>query len=335
MKEIKQYNAIIKKLNQRNFDPVYVLDGDEGFFLDAIADRLENEVLPEDQRAFNMQVLYGRDIKSRDLITACRRFPMMSEHQLIIVREAQFLTDIENLIEYVEQPTPTTVLALLLKGKKLSKATKMGKAMKAYTHFTSSKLRDYEVQPWLEAHLKTLGLKMDHQAMAVLIQNTGNDLHRIDGELQKIIANSGGRQNISLSDLETASGIDKKYNVFEFTRAIGQRNLFKSMEIAEVIGRDKKNTPFLMILPIVFNYLKRIQLVLETGSHNRDALVRKLGVNPFFVQEYVSASQRYHPSELRKAFSTIQEMDLRVKGVRQLHSSDYELLRELIVRIVA
>jgi len=335
MKEIKQYNSIIKKLNQRHFDPIYVLDGEEPFFLDAIADRLENEVLPEEQKAFNLQVLYGRDIKARDLITACRRFPMMAEHQLIIVREAQFLSDIDNLLEYAEQPTPSTVLVLLLKGKKLSKATKLGKVIKAYTHFTVGKLRDYEVQPWLEAHLKSLGLKMDHQAMAVLIQNTGNDLNRIDGELQKIIANTSGRKSITMSDLESSSGIDKQYNVFELTRAMGQRNLSRCMEIAEVVGRDKKNTPFLMILPLVFSYFKKIQLVIETGSHNRDELVRKLGVNPFFVQEYVSASQRFHALDLRKTFRTLQEMDLRVKGVTDVHTSDYELLRELIVRIVA
>ena len=176
---------------------------------------------------------------------------------------------------------------------------------------------------------------MDHRAMAILVNNAGNNLHRIDSEIEKIVANTGEKKAINVSDLEATSGIDKNYNIFEFSRAVGQRNLSRCLEIGEVVGRDKRNTPLLMVIPVLFNYFKRIQLVHETGSHQRDELVRKLGINPYFVQEYVSAANKYPPVDVRKAFNTLQEMDLRTKGVGQIHGDDYQLLRELIVRVIS
>lgn len=337
MKQVKEYEAILRSISSRKFSPIYALDGDEPFFIDVIANRLEAEVVPEEMRSFNLQILYGKDVKVRDLITACRRFPMMADHQLILVREAQYIheKELEKLLEYAENPTESTVLVLLLKGKKLNRGTKLGKAIKPFVHFSSNKLRDYEMQPWLDAHLSTLGLKMEHQAMAILLNTAGTDLHRINGEIDKILSSHGDKKVITVSDLEASAGIDRDYNIFEFTEALGNRNMNRALDIASVIGKDKKNFPLQMIIPMVFNYFKRLLVVHEVGGHMQGDLPKALGASPFMAKKYASAARHYHVKELQRNIGVFHEMDLRVKGMGEKQASSYELLREMIVRITS
>jgi DNA polymerase-3 subunit delta len=334
MKNIKQYTAILKSLNERHYDSVYVLDGNEPFFIDIIAKRLEKEVLPESQQSFNLHTFYGRDIKVQDLVAACRRYPMMADHQLIVLREAQFMKNIEDLIDYVGQPTQSTILVVLYKGKRIAKNTKLGIALKKHTHLTTDKLWDYEVLPWLKAHLKTMGLQMDTEAMNLMVETYGTNLDIIDGELAKIIANVGDGVRITVTDFEKSSGINRDFTIFALTSAMSKRNLIKSLEIGSVLAKDKKNTPIQMMVPMLYNFFKKVILVWQFGEQNHTLLCQKLQVSNYKLREYIDASKRYTPVEVLSALSVLSEIDHRAKGIGESKSDETELLRELVVRII-
>lgn len=335
MKDLKSYQNILSSLDKRIYKPIYCLDGHETYFLDMISDRIEHEVLTPEQRSFNLQIMYSKDVKMRDVVSAARRFPMMADHQVIILREAQDMKDLDELTEYANNPTPSTVLVIVLRGKTVPRNTLLGKALKKHAeHFTSSPMRESDMQPWLNAHLRMLGLKMDPQALQLLLDSTGINLHRIDGELKKIVANTGAARVITASDVAASTGIDRQYNVFEFSKALRQRNLYKSLDIAAVIGHDKKNAPLQLIIPVISNDFRKIMMVHEIGAANREQLIANMRINPYFLGEFVQAAGHYSKSELKRIMGVLSEFDLRSKGIGQINGSDHELLRELVVRII-
>lgn len=334
MKDWKIYQGILSALDKRQYKPIYVLDGHESYFIDAISDRIENEVLSPEQRSFNLQILYGKDVKMRDVISAARRFPMMADHQVILLREAQELKDLDELKDYAINPTPSTVLVVVLRGKTVARNTLLGKALKAHVHFTSQQLRDTDMMPWLIDHLRLIGLKLDAQAMQLLLDSTGNNLQRIDGELRKIVANAGQARIITAADVAASTGIDRQYNTYELSRALRQRNLHKSLEIANVLGHDKKNAPLQMIIPVLATDFRKLMVVHEVGPNRKDQLLSKLRLPPFFLSEYVDSAQRFSLNDLRKIIGVLSEFDLRSKGIGQINGDNHELLREMVVRII-
>lgn len=332
---LKVFTTMVSEIRAKKFQPIYVLEGDEPYFIDRVADVLEAEVLTEAEKSFNFQIMYGRDVSILDIITAARRFPMMANHQLILVREAQHLKNIENLLPYVKQCVPSTILVLLYKGKKINKATKLGKALKSFGVLTTAKLKDYEMTTWVNGHVRTLGLKIDPRATEFLIQASGNNLHKVSSELDKIQANMEGRKEITADDISKHTGHDKEYNIFELMKSLGERNSMKCLTIVNYFNANPKDNPFILTLFNIFNYFKKIHLVHFSKSQgNNSALANELGLNPYFVGEYVTAAKRYPPGEIPRIFELIHEFDLKSKGISGGHINENELLTELIVRII-
>ena len=299
------------EIDARQFRPVYFLEGEEPYFIDKIADRLEQTVLTEAEKGFNLQVVYGRDGNVVDLLSSARRFPMMSEYQLIIVREAQSLKGLDQVLDYLANPVKSTVLVFLHKNKKVSKATKLGRELKKYGVFTSNKLYERDVTPWMANHLKTLGLSIQPQAAQVLIQTFGSDLQKITGELDKARAGLGERKSIEMDDLARGGGIDKEYNVFELTKSIGKRDLRQSLRIVNYFAKNPKDNPFVLILINLFNYFKKVHLVHFQRSTDAATIAKAIGMSPYFVGEYLTASRNYQPAKMNQVFDVLHEFDLK------------------------
>lgn len=331
---IAEFQKIITDIRNRVFRPVYFLEGDEPYFIDKIADELEARVLTDAEKGFNFQVVYGRDTNMTDILTSAKRFPMMAEYQLIIVREAQYLKGMDELVGYLENPVKSTVLVILYRSKKVNKATKLGKELKKHGVFTSSKLYEKDVSAWLSAHLRTMDLTIKPDAAHVLVQTLGSDLQKISGELDKAKANLGDRTEVTMDDIARGGTIDKEYNVFELTKSIGKRDMQQSLRIVKYFGRNPKDNPFVLILVNLFNYFKKVHLVHFQKSNDPATIARAIGMSPYFVGEYLTASRNFSPAKMNQVFDVLHEFDLKSKGIGGGRASESELLTELVVRLI-
>ncbi|MCB9261464.1 MAG: DNA polymerase III subunit delta [Flavobacteriales bacterium] len=334
MASIAEFDKIVSEIKSRKFQPIYFLEGEESYFIDKVADLLEESVLTEAEKGFNYQAVYGKDSNINDIISAAKRFPMMAEYQLIMVREAQYLKTIDALLDYCENPVKSTVLVFLYKGKKVNKATKLGKELKKFGLFTTAKLYDNEVAGWLAAHCKSLGITIAPQAAQVLLQTLGSDLNKISGEIEKAKANLGSRKQIEMDDLAKGGGIDKEYNVFELTKSIGKRDLKTSLQIVKYFGQNTKDNPFVLVLINLYNYFKKVHLIHFQKTTNSTEIARAVGLSPYFVTEYITAAKNYQPAKISQVFSVLHEFDLRSKGIEGGKSEEGELLTEMVARII-
>ncbi|MFT5512726.1 MAG: DNA polymerase-3 subunit delta [Bacteroidia bacterium] len=334
MASIADFQKLISEIESRTFRPIYFLEGEEPYFIDKVAKKLEDTVLTDAEKSFNYQVMYGKDSDANDIVIAAKRFPMMAEHQLIIVREAQFLKGIESMLPYLENPVKSTVLVFLYKNKKVSRATKLGKALKQLKAFTSNKLYENEVASWLTAHVKSLKLSIQPEVVQVLIQTLGSDLQKITGEIDKAKANLGERTTIQIDDIARGGGIDKDYNVFELTKSVGKRDLVQSLKIVNYFGRNPRDNPFVLVLINLYNYFKKVHLIHFQKNSNPNEVARAIGMSPYFVKEYIAAANNYQPAKMSQVFQVLHEFDLKSKGIEGGKASDGELLTELVVRLI-
>jgi len=332
---ITAFSQILKEIKERKFRPVYFLEGDEPYFIDKVADALEKTVLTEVEKAFNQQIMYGKEVTMKDILTSARRFPMMAKYQVIIVREAQHLIkDLDELLDYLSNKVPTTILVFLYKGKKVNKSTKLGKALKSFGLMTTRKLYENEMAGWVVAHVKSMDLEIGPKAVQLLIHASGNNLHQVANELAKIHANMEGRKEMLPEDVSKHTGLDKEYNVFELTKSLGERNRMRSLQIVRYLDSNPKDNPFVLVLTNVFNYFKKIHLVHFVKTKGNVEIAKELGLNPYFVGEYIAAARQYPPKEMRRVFKLMHEFDLRSKGMSGGQNNQNELLTELIVRIL-
>lgn len=334
MASIAEFQKLLSEIESRSFRPVYFLEGEEAYFIDKIAKKLEATVLTEAEKSFNFQVMYGRDASVEDITSAAKRFPMMAEYQLIMVREAQYLKGIDGLLTYLENPVKSTVLVILYKNKKVSRATKLGKALKKVGAFTSNKLYDNEVAGWLTAHVKSMKLTIRPEAAQLLVQTMGSDLQKIAGEVDKAKANIGDRNVIEIDDIARGGGIDKEYNVFELTKSVGKRDLAQSLKIVNYFSRNPKDNPFVLVLINLYNYFKKVHLIHFQKTTNSTEIAKAIGMSPYFVNEYIAASRNYQPAKMSKVFTLLHEFDLKSKGIEGGKATDGELLTELVVRLI-
>lgn len=331
---LSQYQALHKELDQKVYHPIYLLEGEESFFIRELVQRFEKEVLTEAQKSFNYSVYYGNEISPDQIIGAAKRFPMMSPLQLIIIKEAQQIRSLDKLIPYVEEPLNSTILVLVHSNKTLNKNSKLGRALKKHQIFTSKKLYDNQVMPWLQNQIRTEKLGADDRIVQLLYNSVGNDLSKLKGELDKIKANLGTRTHIELEDLEKNLGVHREYNVFEFQKAMGLRNFQKAMTIARFFGNNPKDNPLTVIITLLFNYFKKVHLVHYQKTQNPGAIASAIGMSPFFVDEYLHAAKIYPPMKLQEVIGILSQYDLKMKGINASKVSEYELLREMIVKII-
>ncbi len=330
-----KFDQIIGDIKSRRFTPIYLLEGEETFYIDEITRELEEKVLKPEEKSFNQTIVYGKDVSPLDIKMAARRYPMMSEYQLLVVKEAQNISDIDQLEDYIENPMATTILVLCYKGKKVDKRKKVGKLFSKYTHFTSERLRDYEVIPWIERYIKAKGRNIDPKAVQMIGDYLGNDLGKIANEIDKMLINvKADVPIIGIPHIEQNIGISKDYNVFELNKALGEKNFNKSIQIANYFANNTKTHPIIPMIANLYSYFSKVYTYNTIKSKPKKEIAIALGVNEFFIDDYRIAGTNYNQQMIEQIFGNLKYYDLRSKGVNDNGTDEGQLIIELVVKIL-
>src|SRR5688572_16328748 len=264
---------IINDLRNQKFKPVYWLEGEEEFFIDQVIHYAENNILTESESSFNLTVFYGRDSNWADVVNACRRYPMFSEKQVVILKEAQSMRDIEKLEGYIEKPLGSTMLFIAYKNKKIDGRTKLAKTLKDKSVlFSTKKIYDKELPEWTNNLIRSKGFSINNKALFILIDHIGNDLNRLNNEIDKLSINLSGRNNITEDDIETYVGISKEFNVFELQQAIGSKDLYKAIRIIRYFAANPKAAPLQLIFPSLYTYFSRVIMIYSIPSRDEKSV---------------------------------------------------------------
>ncbi len=330
---LEKTKQIINDIQQGKIAPIYFLMGEEPYYIDGISDFIEDSVLSEEERSFNQIVLYGRDVSIDDIISNAKRYPMMAERQVVIVKEAQELSrTIENLLPYVENPQPTTVLVICYKYKKLDARKKLSKTIqKQGVLFESKKLYENQVPDWIRRVLFGRGYTITPKAAQMLTEFLGNDLGKVNNELQKLQLILPKGSQITPQLVEENIGISKDFNNFELQNAIGERNMKKAFTIVQYFGQNPKNHPIVMTIALLYSFFSK--LLKYHGLKNPAHAAKELGVNPYFIKDYEAAARNYPMKKVSRIISFIRETDLKSKGVGAANVPQGDLLKELLVKI--
>ncbi len=330
------YEEIMSDLKNRIFKPVYFLAGEEPYYIDLVSDYIEEKILPEAEKSFNQMILYGDDTNIPSIIDLARRFPMMSSHQVIIIKEAQPLKKIEDLVIYLEKPLSSTILVICYKYKTLDKRTKLFKTLESHgAYFESARVRDYLIPGWIERYLMLKGIKTDPSASAMLTEYLGTDLHKIVNELDKLIITlPEGKPMITTALIEKNIGISKDYNNFELQKAVGEKNIRKSNMIVHYFANNPKDNPLTLTVSSLFAYFSKLLTYHYLTDKSKNNVAAALKVNPFFVKEYENSATKYNVAKTVQIISLLRTYDMRSKGYGDPGTEPGDLLKELVYRIL-
>ncbi len=329
---------LINDLKVHNYKPVYLLTGEEDYYIDGASDYMEKHIVDEGFRDFDQTVLYGRDVDMATVIAYAKQFPMMSPVKLVLVKEAQDIPikEWELLPAYLDNPLPQTLLVFCYRHKKLAKNTKAYKAIdKAGVIFEHAKLRDYELPDWIGTHVNRHGHTITQKGAVLIAESLGTDLGKIANELQKVFISLQPGEVINEDIIERNIGISKDYNVFELQSAIGRRDVVQCNRIVNHFAANPKDNPIQMILPNLYSYIIKLMIYLQLPDKSSQAAASALKVNPFFVRDYAVAAQNYSLGKLASCIGYLNDADLRSKGIRNAGTvTDGELLKELVFKII-
>ena len=329
------YDQILSDIHKKNFAPVYFLTGDEPYFVDMISDTIENEALDEADRAFNQIVLYGRDVDVETIANHARSFPMMGERMVVIVKEAQDVKNLEEFEKYLDTIPETTLLVFAYKYKKFDKRKTLAKKIdKKGVWFESKKLYDSNIPGWIQNYLKGEGYSITPKATQMLADYLGTDLHKIANELKKLIIALPKKKSIDDADVERNIGISKDYNGFELQNAIGSRDVLKANRIVNYFGDNGKDNPLLVTVITLYGYFTKLIKLHTTQDKSQGNLASVLGVNPFFVKDYLAAARNYPPATCIRCIYILREFDLKSKGYESGDVSEKDLYREMIFKLM-
>ena len=317
--------------------PIYFLHGEEPYFIDKIASYLGENILTEEERGFNQMVLYGKETSVDEIVSNAKRYPMMAEKQVIIVREAQHLArTIEQLLPYAEQPQESTVLVLCYKYKKLDRRKKLYKTLSQQGHvlFESKKLYENQVSEWIRSLLKGRKYTITHKAASLLVEFLGTDLSRISNELEKVMLVLPGGDEISPESIERHSGSRKKFNNVELKKAIGEKDVHKATRIINYFAQNPRENPFVVTVTLLHSFFSQLLQYHGLHDHSPKTVASALRINPYFVSEYQTAARNYSMRRSTEIVSALRELDLKGKGVGASQMSHPDLLKEMLAKIV-
>ena len=326
---------IVNDIKAGNIKPIYFLMGEESYYIDKLSDYIEKNVLSEEEKGFNQTVLYGRDVTIEDIVSTSKRYPMMADRQVVIVKEAQELSrTIDKLESYAENPMPSTVLVLCYKYKTLDKRKKTTKLLaKTGVVYESKKLYENQVGDWIKRVLSGKKYGIEAKASAMLVEFLGTDLSKINNELEKLQIILPKGSTITPKDIEENIGFSKDFNVFELRKAIGERNQIKAYTIADNFANNPKDNPMVVTTSLVFSFF--IQLLKYHGLKDRNPknVAAVLGVSPFFLKDYDVALKNYPMRKVSQIVAGLRDIDVKSKGVGAQSLSNYDLLREMLYKI--
>ncbi len=331
-----EINTIVSDINAKKLKPIYFLMGEEAYYIDKISDYIEEHVLEESEKGFNQLVMYGRDTSVEDIVSSAKRYPMMADYQVIIVKEAQDLSrTIEQFTSYAEQPQPSTILVLNYKYKKLDKRKKLHKAIaKTGLIFESKKLYENQVSDWIRRVLSGKNYKIEPKAAMMLVEFLGTDLSKINNELEKLMLILPKESIISPEHIEENIGISKDFNNFELRKAIGEKNILKANRIINYFGENPRNNPLVMTISLLHSFFTQLLLFHGLENKSKDAVAKALGIRPFFVDEYFIAGRNYPMRKVAQTIAMLREADLKSKGVGASNLNQADILKELTFKIL-
>jgi DNA polymerase-3 subunit delta len=326
---------IISAWKKKDFKPVYWLEGEEEYFIDEAMNYAEHHILSEQESGFNLTVFYGKDAQWADVINACRRYPMFAERQVVLLKEAQHMKDIEKLETYVEHPLESTVFVVSYKDKKVDGRSRLSKLLKQRGELvTTKKLYENQLPDWVNARIQASRHTITQKALALLIDHIGNDLSRLVNEVEKILVNLQDRKNITEDDIERFVGISKEYNVFELQDALAQKDVYKAIRIINYFESNPKAGPIQLLLPSLYGFFSKVYMLYGIESKDEKSMAAAIGVNSYFIKDYITAARKYDFTGVTQALLLLHAYNLRSLGVHDAGTDDAQLMKELVVKMM-
>ncbi|MFN7043990.1 MAG: DNA polymerase III subunit delta [Flavobacterium sp.] len=326
---------ITKDIKAGNIKPIYFLMGDEPYYIDKLTEFIEDNVLQEHERDFNQTILYGRDVTMEDVLGNAKRYPMMADRQVVVVREAQELSRyIDKLEAYAENPQPTTVLVFAYKYKLLDKRKKITKLLdKVGVVYESKKMYENQVGDWIKRVLSGQGYSIEPKAAAILVEFLGTDLSKISNELDKLKIILPKGHTITPKDIEENIGFSKDFNNFELRKAIGEKNVFKAFQIIDNFAQNPKDNPIVVTTGLVFGFFSQLLQYHGLKDKSQFNAAKVLKVSPYFIKDYEVAFRNYPMKKVSAIVATLRDIDVKSKGVGASSMSQHDLLKEMLIKI--
>lgn len=329
------FEEILSELKKQIYRPVYFLYGEEPYFIDVILDYISENVLSETEKEFNQTVLYGKDTDVLTIVSYARRYPMMANYQVLIIKEAQEIDRIEELETYVANPVPTTILVIGYKYEKVDGRKSFYKTVqKTGILFNSPRIYDDKIPEWITEYVDGKNYSITPKAANLLTEFLGNDLAKIVNEVGKLIINISAGQQITEDHIEKNIGISKDFNVFELQKALGRKDVYKANQIIRYFGDNPRENPLVKVIPMLYGYFSKLLMYHYLQDKSRNSVAAALGVNPFFVADYQAGARNYSASKIISIISILREFDLKAKGVDNTLATDGELMKEMVFRIL-
>ncbi len=327
---------IIADWKKGTFKPIYWLEGEEDYHIDKVINYAEQHILSESESSFNLSVFYGKDANWADVVNACRRYPMFAERQVVLLKEAQQMREIEKLESYVENPLASTVLVISYKEKKLDARKKFAKLVKENGVLLSTKkMYDSQLPEWTQGLLQQKGYTITQKGLALLVDHIGNDLSRIENEIDKLSVNLGKRTTITEDDIEQYIGVSKDYNVFELQAALASKDLARSIQIIQYFEANPKAAPIQLVLPSLYSFFSKVFMIFGAGGGDEKSIAASIGVNPYFMKDYTKAARLYSYPGVEKALLLLHTYNLKSIGIGSNGTEDASLLKEMVVKMMA
>ncbi|NQZ75185.1 MAG: DNA polymerase III subunit delta, partial [Ekhidna sp.] len=333
----KEFSQILKDVSANQFAPIYFLQGEETFFIDSIVKIIEENALEESQKGFNQVVLYGKDTNLAEVLGAAKRYPMMGERQVVIVKEAQEIREWTKedrqalILNYLENPLASTILVFAYKYKSIDKRTKFGKAVEKHSVFLNAKkLYDNQIPDWIHSYCKSKNVNIDQRAVLMLSESIGNNLQRLANEIEKLLLNVKEGQPIDEAMVQRYVGISKDYNIFELQNALSALDRKKAFKIVDYFASNPGNNPMVLTIYSLFSYFSKLLLIHHSSDKNERALASAIGVNPFFVKDYLKAARNYPLGKVVENIKFLHEADMQSKGIGHATKKEGPVLTELV-----
>jgi DNA polymerase III subunit delta len=333
-----EFDHLLKELRAGQYRPVYFLHGEEPYFIDVIADYIDEHALGEAEKAFNQSILYGKEVDHLAVLDTARRYPMMAPRQVVLIKEAQEMRSLDGLMGYLEKPMPTTVLVICYKHKRLNMSTKFGKALKQHALvFESKPLYDNQMPAWIGNYLKSKKLTITPPAAELIAEYLGANLSKVANELDKLALNLPPGTQVSEQQVEANIGISKDYNVFELQKALGQKDALKTNRIVNYFADNPKKTPLVVLIGSLYGFFSKLYQFHFVKNLPEPEILSTLQLrSSFFLKDYRAAARNFPPEKAEQALSLLKEYDLKSKGVgyNSTGKPEGELMRELIWRLL-
>jgi DNA polymerase III subunit delta len=329
------FDQIMNDLKNRIYKPIYFLMGEESYYIDQISDFIEHNVLKDSEKAFNQTIVYGRDVDALAVDNIARRYPMMSSHQVVIVKEAQNMKDIEKLVFYTSNPLKSTILVLAHKYKTLDKRKKLYKEIENHgILFESKKLYDNQVPDWINKYLRDRGYSIEPVASAMLTEFLGNNLGNVANELDKLIISLPKGSKINPKLIEENIGISREFNVFELQNALIKNDILKANQIINYFDKNQKTNNIIQTISSLFSFFRKVLILHFMKEKNPKDIAATLQINPYFVKDYQSAARRFNAKKTVAIIAWLREYDMKAKGYDNVSAGPGDLLKELVFKIM-